>query len=133
MRTAGKTSLSTSQSVRGSLALTGVALALALSACRGGVGGAGGGPIPDCGPGSMELVVTSDLPFRVRVLEQSPYNATRVVGELTGRETRAFIIQGQAGMVYSVQIVDTGELVAAESSHQRGYISRGATITRQCG
>lgn len=133
MKTPSNTAPSTSLPVHRTLALAGMALALTLGACRGGGSGAGGGPIPDCGPGSMELVVKSDLPFRVRVIEQSPLNATRIIGELTGRETRAFQIQSQAGMIYSVQIVDTGELVAAESSHPRGYISKGATITRECG
>lgn len=106
--------------------------ALALGACRGGGTGAGGGPIPDCGPGSIELVVTNERPLRVRVLEQSPLNTTRILGELPGRETRAFTIQNHAGMIYSVQVSDTGELIAAENAHPRGFISRGATISRQC-
>jgi hypothetical protein len=80
----------------------------------------------------MEVVVKNELALRVRVLEQSPLNATRVLGEIPGRDTRRYEIQNLAGMVYSVQVVDTGELIAAENMHPRGFISRGATIAREC-
>jgi hypothetical protein len=107
-----------------------LALTVAAGACR---GSGGGGPAPEaCANGNMELVVLNDRPLRVRVLEQSPLNATRVLGELPGRGTSTFDIQNFAGMIYSVQVVDTGELIAAETAHPRGFISRGATLTRQC-
>jgi hypothetical protein len=113
-------------------ALLGAAALLAF-ACSGTPGPAGEPPTPAvCPDGGMELVVTSDIARRVRVLELSPTQADRVLGELPGRGTRSFDIQNIAGMVYSVHVVDTGEIVAAEDAHPRGFIERGATLKRQC-
>lgn len=109
------------------------AAALLTFACGGSSAPAGDSPTPaTCSGSMMQLVVTSDRAQRVRVMELSPNQADRVLGELPGRGSRTFEIQNLAGMIYSVHVIDTGEIVAAEDAHPRGFIERGATLKRQC-
>ena len=51
---------------------------------------------------------------------------------MPGRGTRTFKIRDQAGMSYAVVADETGELLASEQDHPRGYQSNGATISRAC-
>lgn len=90
------------------------------------------GILATCPDGSLRLTIQNDRPMRVRVLEQGQLDATRVLGELSGRGTESFDIIARAGTYYSVMVVETGELIGAENSHPRGYVSKGATISRAC-
>lgn len=104
---------------------------LAAGACSG-FSGAGGMPTPaNCG-GSIELLVENETPLRVRVLELSRAGDSRLLGEMSGRGTRTFMIRDFAGMTYAVVADETGELLASEQGHPRGYQSNGATISRAC-
>lgn len=107
--------------------------ALLSLACGGSSAPPGEAPTPaGCSGSHMQLVVTSEIARRVQVLELSPTQAGRILGELPGRGSRTFEIQNIAGMVYSVHVIDTGEIIAAEDAHPRGFIERGATLKRQC-
>lgn len=108
------------------------ALGFGLVAACSGSGGAGGAPTPANCAGSIELLVENETPLRVRVLELSRAGDSRLLGEMSGRGTRTFTIRDFAGMTYAVVADETGELLASEQGHPRGYQSRGATISRAC-
>lgn len=106
---------------------------LAGAACGGGGGQAGDSPGPavSCRD-EAQLVVTNEQALRVRVVERSTIEPPRVVGEIPGRGTRTFPVRQTVGVYYTVEIIDTGELLAAEPAHPRGALSRGARLERRC-
>lgn len=108
------------------------ALGFGLVAACSGSGGAGGAPTPANCDGSIELLVENETPLRVRVLELSRSGDSRLLGEMSGRGTQTFTIRDFAGMTYAVVADETGELLASEQGHPRGYQSNGATISRAC-
>lgn len=108
------------------------ALGFGLAGACSGSSGAGGAPTPASCAGSIELLVENETPLRVRVLELSRAGDSRLLGEMSGRGTRTFMIRDFAGMTYAVVADETGELLASEQGHPRGYQSRGATISRAC-
>lgn len=113
--------------------IAGLALATAgaLGACAGS-SGPGDMPTPANCAGTIELLVENETPLRVRVLELSRAGDSRLLGEMSGRGTRTFTIRDQAGMTYAVVADETGELLASEQGHPRGYQSNGARISRAC-
>jgi hypothetical protein len=110
--------------------LPALAIALLAAAC----GGARVGPVssPVTCSGEAELVVANQQALRARVLEHSTIAPTRVLGEIPGRGSRSYPVRQVTGVYYAVEIVDTGELLAAEAAHPRGVFSRGATLQRRC-
>lgn len=111
-----------------------LALALLLgAACGGGSGQAGEAPGPavNCRD-DAQLVVTNEQALRVRVVERSTIEPPRIIGEIPGRGTRTFPVRQVVGVYYTVEIIDTGELLAAEPAHPRGAVSRGARLERRC-
>ncbi len=108
------------------------AVGFALAGACSGSSGPGGAPTPETCAGSIELMVENQTPLRVRVLELSRAGDSRLLGEMPGRGTRTFMIRDFAGMTYAVVADETGELLASEQGHPRGYQSNGATISRAC-
>lgn len=108
------------------------AMGFGLAGACSGSSGPGGSPSPENCAGSIELMVENQTPLRVRVLELSRAGDSRLLGEMSGRGTRTFMIRDQAGMTYAVVAEETGELLASEQGHPRGYQSRGAIISRAC-
>ncbi len=112
------------------LLLPAVAGLLIAAAC-GGARASGAPGIVTCA-GDAQLVVTNEQVLRVRVVERSTIEPPRVIGEIPGRGTRTFPVRQATGVYYSVEVVDSGELLAAEPAHPRGAVSRGARLERRC-